>query len=114
MVDINVLRKEYERYNHSIMDHTVSNMVGRDISSTIIYPELDKSIEDNIKHALLFGDYPKKLKPLVKKLLEYTDISNLMICFNNLQTVSLERDTALLPTYTIYRDNSNLFVYHSF
>ena len=61
---------------------------------------------NDIRNTILYGNYPSKLKPFAIKLLNYTDINNLMFCYKNLETVTIKKIWHFISREFIYDTNT--------
>lgn len=82
---------EYTRSYYQESNEIIKDNLNKDTDYSVLYsiPDKEKVI---IKNYLLNGKYNEKLKPLVTKLSNYTEIENLLNCFNNIKNVKIIKD----------------------
>ena len=82
---------EYTRSYYQESNEIIKDNLNKDTDYSVLYSIPDKE-KEIIKDYLLNGKYNEKLKPLVTKLSNYTEIENLLNCFNNIKNVKIIKD----------------------
>lgn len=92
-----------DRSYYKSMNDFIRDNICEDEEYSVEYSVSDDLISE-IKDFILNGEYNSLLKPLVKKLYDYTETENLLHLYNNIKTIQIIKDNKFKQKYFSLND----------